>query len=234
MCKKKKKETAALLSSSSARLTGFSSLWTQVAYNMSIIKHCHKQIHMPLISRSAKCILWFSIVMVTMNKKRWELNIHLKTKNVWWGGDRWSCKWSRNNRNRSPFIVCLSSSIMNDEDGIANGSVNEWTLLSLSTVFLFQCSIPFQCFWWLNDSMLMLATVKKKKKGWDFFIYIYIWRWGLWVIQNEWKISVLVFTGAGRLYGGDMFECQNEIKTELQNVGLEIPAEWAWFLCKNP
>lgn len=234
MCKKKKKETAALLSSSSARLTGFSSLWTQVAYNMSIIKHCHKQIHMPLISRSAKCILWFSIVMVTMNKKRWELNIHLKTENVWWGGDRWSCKWSRNNRNRSPFIVCLSSSIMNDEDGIANGSVNEWTLLSLSTVFLFQCSIPFQCFWWLNDSMLMLATVKKKKKGWDFFIYIYIWRWGLWVIQNEWKISVLVFTGAGRLYGGDMFECQNEIKTELQNVGLEIPAEWAWFLCKNP
>lgn len=29
--------------------------------------------------------------------------------------------------------------------------------------FLFKCSIPFQCFWWLNDSMLMLATVKKKK-----------------------------------------------------------------------
>lgn len=191
MCKKKKKETAALLSSSSARLTGFSSLWTQVAYNMSIIKHCHKQIHMPLISRSAKCILWFSIVMVTMNKKRWELNIHLKTENVWWGGDRWSCKWSRNNRNRSPFIVCLSSSIMNDEDGIANGSVNEWTLLSLSTVFLFQCSIPFQCFWWLNDSMLMLATVKKKKKRLRFF-YIYIYLEMRVVSYSEWMEDLCV------------------------------------------
>ena len=25
----------------------------------------------------------------------------------------------------APFIACLSSSVMNDEDGIANGSVNE-------------------------------------------------------------------------------------------------------------
>lgn len=95
--------------------------------------------------------------------------------------------------------------------------------------FLFKCSIPFQCFWWLNDSMLMLATVKKKKKGCDF---IYIWTWGLWVIQDEWTVAVLVFTWAGWLYV-EIFECQNEIKTEPQNVGLEIPAEWAWF-CANP
>lgn len=46
--------------------------------------------------------------------------------------------------------------------------------------FVFQCSIPFRCFRWLNDSMLMLATVEKKKDS-DFFIDIR----GLWFIQNE-------------------------------------------------
>lgn len=101
-------------------------------------------------------------------------------------------------------------------------------------IFFFNAQFLFNAFGGLMIQCWCWLQWKKKKKGWDFFIYIYIWRWGLWVIQNEWKISVLVFTGAGRLYGGDMFECQNEIKTELQNVGLEIPAEWAWFLCKNP
>lgn len=105
----------------------------------------------------------------------------------------------------------------------------EWTILSLSTVFFINAQFLFnafgglmiQCWRWLQW---------KKKKGWD-FLYIYL---GMRVVSySEWMEYLCVGICWSRMaLCGEIFECQSEIKTDLQNVGLEIPAEWAWFLCK--
>lgn len=86
-----------------------------------------------------------------------------------------------------------------------------------SHCFLFKCSFPIQCFWWLNDSMLMLATVKK--------VSICVCMNTRVMSYSGWMdVKILVFTRARFTWRG-IFGCQDEI----EKFGLEIPAEWAWF-----
>lgn len=104
--------------------------------------------------------------------------------------------------------------------------LNFWILKSeanhsfSSHCFLFKCSFPIQCFWWLNDSMLMLATVKKVSicvwvyiyiyiKIYTYiyiymYIYIHIWTQGLWVIQDEWTLKYWYLQEHDLLGGGSL------------------------------
>ena len=107
--------------------------------------------------------------------------------------------------------------------------------------FFFNAQFLFQCFWWLNDSMLTLATVKKKQTKVEiflfcFYIYIHIY---IYIYLGMRTVSYLGMNGiylcfgiywSGTAWCEEVSERQNEIKTD-RMLGLEIPAEWAWFFC---
>lgn len=159
----------------------------------------------------------------------WKQNLHLMTDHVCWGRDRWNYKWSRNNWNRNSFIISLSFSATNDK----NSTINEWTILSLSTVFFFNAQFLFNAF---GGLMIQCWRWLQWKKKVEIFknIYIYIYLGMRLVSYSEWMEYLCngIYLSRMALWG-EIFERQNEIKTDVQNVGLEIPAEWAWFLCKT-
>lgn len=88
----------------------------------------------------------------------------------------------------------------------------------------------FQSFWWLNDSMLMLATAGKDEKKKNLRYNMYIWTWGLWIVQEVRTIPALE---QDDLKWNGIFERQNEIKTEPLNVDLKYQQSEPEF-CEKP
>lgn len=96
--------------------------------------------------------------------------------------------------------------------------------------FVFQCSIPFRCFRWLNDSMLMLATVEKKKDS-DFF-----YRHSGVVIYSKWIESLCIGMCFSRLvYMGRIFEPKDESEWRLTCRMLDLTYQQTELdFCANP
>lgn len=94
----------------------------------------------------------------------------------------------------------------------------------------FQCSIPFQRFWWLNDSMLTLATVKKTR--FRFFFYIYTWVKGceLFRMNGMSLYWYLLWLDSVRL---KILESQNGFRTECRMLDLKYQQSELDFCAKS-
>lgn len=105
--------------------------------------------------------------------------------------------------------------------------------------FLFWCSVSFHCCWWLFDSMLTLAIIKTVG-----ILYSYVFEnEGLRFFSNFSDLMdffffflfaalvVLLCTWANC---PDVEACfGTKLRLLCLSVGHEIPAAWAWFLCKT-
>ena len=127
---------------------------------------------------------------------------------------------------------------MNDKNSTVNGKVNEWTILSLSTVFFFTAQLLFNAFGGLMIQCWCWLQWKKKVEIFFYIyiyihIYIYIWRWGLWVIQNEWNISVLVFTRTGWLYVERYLNARKKLRRGCRMLDLKYQQSELDFCAKS-